>query len=160
MEQWQENRGVRCPVNGALCDSVCFIREVCESDPGRVQALMDVIDPQIIAALFGQPGAFDRAVTLARSEDDSGMEEPTVADALKPQTFEELLAVTEATKGCARCAKLATHKVTLSATKLHTRSPDGRKSGPPPGQQVAKHGGYLCESCAVGVYAKFREIVR
>lgn len=88
-------------------------------------------------------------------------DESPIAEVLKPQTFEELLAVTEATKGCSRCPKPATHKITLSATKMNVRKEgDGRRSGPPSGIQVAKHGGYLCESCAVGVYSKFREIIR
>lgn len=88
----------------------------------------------------------------------TGVVDHPVAEALKPQTFEELAGIAEATKGCSRCAKLATHKITLSATKIHKR--EERKSGPPPGQQIARHGGYLCEACAVQVYMKFREILR
>jgi hypothetical protein len=86
-----------------------------------------------------------------------------------PQTFKELLdldGTSRPHRPCQRCGKRSTHRVSLSATKLHQYvSDDGqngkkRRGGPPPGVQVARHHGFLCEPCAVLVYAKFVEVIK
>lgn len=77
-----------------------------------------------------------------------------------PKTFEELLALPEIrpTVPCQRCGKPSTHRVTLSVSKTSLRLGKSR-GGPQPGTQIAKHYGSLCESCAVIVFAKFREVI-
>ena len=84
-----------------------------------------------------------------------------------PQTFKELSELGVPSKPnppCARCGKRSTHRVNLSATKLHLHqlSDDApkRRGGPVSGLQVARHTGILCEPCAVLVYAKFVEVLR
>jgi hypothetical protein len=41
----------RCPINHAVCGHACFLWRTCARSPAQVQALLDRIDPLIIAAL-------------------------------------------------------------------------------------------------------------
>jgi len=75
-----------------------------------------------------------------------------VTDGTLPKSFADLQSIS-GTVMCRRCDQPATHRVHVGVT---VRSGGRGKSAPP----IATHKGDLCESCAVDVFIRFREVVR